>query len=83
MELNIYECPYLHDIVDKYCNLFQGYQNCEQQECEVLRLIQENKLLKARMELMKCRQNCMHGYEEKCKHRRCDPCSEWELKEDT
>lgn len=82
MELNIYECPYLHDVVDKYCNLFKGYQNCEQKECEVLKLIQENKLLKRKIELMKCRQNCIHGYEDKCKHKRCDPCSEWELKEE-
>lgn len=82
MKLNIYGCPYLHDITDKYCNLFQGYQNCEHKECEVLKLIQENKLLREKIELMKCRQNCMHGFEAKCKHRRCDPCSEWELKEE-
>lgn len=82
MDLNVYECPYLQDITDPYCNLFKGYRNCKYKECEVLRLIQENKLLKVKIELMKCRQNCMYGFEEKCKHRRCDPCSEWKLKEE-
>lgn len=63
MELNIYDCPYLHSVFDHYCNLFKGYQNCEHEECEVLRLIQENKLLKQNIELMECRQNYMYGFE--------------------
>lgn len=43
---------------------------------------EEIEQMKRKIEMMKCRQNCMHGYEEKCKHKRCDPCSEWELKEE-
>lgn len=46
--------------------------------------IQENEQKKRQIELMKCRENCMHGYDNKCKRRyiRCIPCSEWELKEE-
>lgn len=56
MDLNVYECPYLHDITDSYCNLFKGYQNCKNKECEVLKLIQEKKKVEEQLKaVLDCR----------------------------
>ena len=50
MELDIYDCPYMHRVQRHYCNLFKGYQNCEHKECEVLRLIQDKKMVDVKEE---------------------------------
>lgn len=62
MELNIFDCPYLHDVCDQYCNLFKGYQNCKQKECEVLKLIQEKKMVEEQLKaVLDCRLCACNG----------------------
>lgn len=63
---------YKEELVDKLVEVF-GVLEDQAQEIEQM---------KRKIELMKSRQNCMYGFEEKCKHRRCAPCSEWKLKEE-
>lgn len=62
---------YKEELVDKLVEVFGILED----------QVQQIEQMKRKIELMKCRQNCKYGFEEKCKHRRCDPCSEWELKE--
>lgn len=68
------DCPYCNDNFDQYCNLFKSYRNCDRHDCEVLKILKENKImkdiiigeqeeneqLKQQIEKMKCCRNCKH-----------------------
>lgn len=75
LELRVFlSACYKAELVDKLVEVFGDLED----------QAQEIEQMKRQIELMKCRENCMHGYDNKCKRRyiRCIPCSEWKLKEE-
>ena len=62
MEIDVHDCPYMHSVQRHYCNLFKDYQNCEHEECEVLRLIQEKKKVEEHLKaVLDCRLCACNG----------------------